>query len=458
MKVILPVFLNKEYNILDFGAVEGGFVNCKDAINNAICECNKNGGGYVVIPRGLFLTGPLYFKSNVCLKMESGSILKFTKCKEDYPLYHANWEGIERLRCVSPLMIHNCDNVGIIGNGVIDGSGDLWRPIKDWKLTKKQWEAHLKKSQVTDVLKESTIWYPNQNILDGIKAGDKKDIEEASVYWDMYRPDLVSITSCNKVLLDGVVFSNSPAWNIHPLFVNDLTVRNVLVKNPYYAQNGDGIDIESCNNVEIANSIFEVGDDGICVKSGKNREARKVKVPCQNLWIHDCKVFEAHGGFVIGSEMSRGVKNVLVENNTFIGTDVGIRFKSALGRGGVVEDITIKNTRMLNIKEEAMIFTMGYALTSIGVEGQESKINEDPEDIPYFRNIVVDNALCDSSKKGLVIEGINKDTISNITIKNSKIVCDNALKLSMCHNIILDNTDIIENGNITHYNNEVLEG
>jgi len=101
---------------------------------------------------------------------------------------------------------------------------------------------------------------------------------------------------------------------------------------------------------------------------------------------------------------------------------------------------------------------MGYALTSIGVEGQESKINEDPEDIPYFRNIVVDNALCDSSKKGLVIEGINKDTISNITIKNSKIVCDNALKLSMCHNIILDNTDIIENGRITHYNNEVLEG
>lgn len=457
MKVILPNFLDKEYNILSFGAKEGGIFNNKDAINSAINECNKNGGGYVIIPRGLFLTGPIHFKDNVCLKMESGSILKFTKTKEDYPLYMYDWEGIKRIRCISPIMMQNCNNVGIIGNGVIDGSGDKWRPIKKWKLTDKQWNAHLKISNVCDTLKETTIWYPNENILEGIKAGDKKDLAEASKYWDMYRPVLVSIYKCNKVLLDGVVFSNSPAWNIHPLFTENLTVRNVLVKNPFYAQNGDGIDIESCNNVEISNSTFEVGDDGICVKAGKNREARSIKVPCQNVWIHDCKVFEAHGGFVVGSEMSRGVKNVLVENNTFIGTDVGIRFKSALGRGGVVENITIKNTRMLDIKEEAIIFTMGYALTSIGVEGKESVINEDPLDVPYFKNIIIDNALCDYSKKGIVIEGITKDTITNITIKDSYITAENALKLSMCKDIVFENTTINENGIETKYN-KVMEG
>ena len=454
MNVKLPTFKNKEYNILDFGAVEGGILNAGPSINKAILECTQNGGGYVVIPSGLYLTSPIYLKDNVCIKMLSGSILKFNKNKEDYPLYNSNWEGIDRIRCVSPIMIHDAQNVGIIGNGVIDGSGDLWRPIKKWKLTDKQWDAHLKISNVTDRLKETEIWYPNSNILNGIKNGEKNNIEEAKEFWDMYRPALVSMKNSKQILLDGVVFSNSPAWNIHPLFFQDLTIRNVLVKNPYYAQNGDGIDIESCKNVELYNSTFEVGDDGICIKSGKNREARKIKVPCENIYIHDCKVFEAHGGFVVGSEMSRGVKNIIVENNTFIGTDVGIRFKSALGRGGVVEDITIKNTRMLNIKEEAIIFTMGYALTTIGVDGCENKINEDKEDIPYFKNITIDNAVCDSSKKGLVIEGITKDTISNITIKNSNIKSKNDIELHECENINIINSNIYDN----YFDDVVLEG
>lgn len=458
MNIKLPNFKNKEYNILDFGAVEGGFENVKEAINNAIDKANIEGGGYVVVPSGLYLTGPIFLKSNVCLKLESGAILKFSKNKEDYPLYNANWEGLERLRCLSPIMIHNATNVGVIGHGVIDGSGDLWRPIKKWKLTEKQWKEHLLQSNVTEVMKETEIWYPNENILKGIKAGDKKVIEEAEEYWDAYRPDLVSIKNSDTVLLEDTVFSNSPAWNIHPVFVNNLTVRNVLVKNPYYAQNGDGIDIESCQNVEIANSVFEVGDDGICVKAGKNREARKIKVPCENVWIHDCKVFEAHGGFVVGSEMSRGVRNVLVENNTFIGTDVGIRFKSALGRGGVVENITIKNTRMLKIKEEAIIFTMGYALTSIGIEGKENKVNDDKEDIPYFKNIIVDNAICDMSKVGLSVEGITKDTISNITIKDSIINSEKGISLKECENIKLINTKFINNGEEMYYKDEVLEG
>ncbi len=457
MNIKLPNFKNKEYNILDFGACEGGFVNAQKAINTAIDTANKEGGGYVVVPSGLYLTGPVYFKSNVCLKLESGAILKFSKNKEDYPIYNANWEGLERLRCASPIMMHNVENVGIIGRGVIDGSGDLWRPIKKWKLTEKQWKEHLTLSNVVDSMKETEIWYPNENILKGIKAGDKKIISEAEEYWDAYRPDLVSIKNSDTVLLEDAVFSNSPAWNIHPVFVKNLTVRNVLVKNPYYAQNGDGIDIESCENVEIANSVFEVGDDGICVKAGKNREARKIKVPCQNVWIHDCKVFEAHGGFVVGSEMSRGVRNVLVENNTFIGTDVGIRFKSALGRGGVVENITIKNTRMLKIKEEAIIFTMGYALTSIGIEGKEVKVNDDKEDIPYFKNIVVDNAICDMSKIGLSIEGITKDTISNITIKDSIIKSEKGIELKECENIKLINSKFINGCEEVYYKDEVLE-
>ena len=123
--------------------------------------------------------------------------------------------------------------------------------------------------------------------------------------------------------------------------------------------------MESCKNCEVVGTIFEVGDDGICIKSGKNAEGRMMEGPCENVWIHDCKVFDAHGGFVVGSEMSRGVKNFWVEDCTFIGTDIGIRFKSAMGRGGVVENIHIKNIHMANILEEAFIFTMGYVLRNL---------------------------------------------------------------------------------------------
>ena len=144
---------------------------------------------------------------------------------------------------------------------------------------------------------------------------------------------------------------------------NNFTMRNAKIKNKFSAQNGDGIDLESCTNCEIAGTIFEVGDDGICLKSGKNKEARKIKAPTKNVWIHDCKVFDAHGGFVVGSEMSRGISNVLIENCIFAGTDIGVRFKSAMGRGGVVEDITIRNIQMNNIINEAIIFTMGSSLS-----------------------------------------------------------------------------------------------
>lgn len=451
-KVLLPSFKEDRYNILDYGVHKDSLENSGDGINKAILDCSKNGGGYVVIPSGIYYSSPIYLKSNVCLFFETGAIIKMLKDEAYYPLYEADWEGIKRIRCVSPINIIDCENVGIAGAGFIDGAGDLWRPVKDWKLTKKEWDKRVAKNNSIQTLKESCVWYPNQRILDGVLRGEKSTLKEAQEYWDMYRPVMVLIKNSSKILFDGMTFSNSPAWNIHPLFSDNLTVRNCIVKNPYHAQNGDGIDIESCKNVEIYNSTFEVGDDGICVKAGKNREAREIKVPCENIYIHDCLVFEAHGGFVIGSEMSRGVRNVYVENCNFIGTDVGLRFKSALGRGGVVENINIKDIRMSAIKEEAIILTMSYALTTIGVEGFESTRNDDPEDIPYFKNFNIENIFCDSSKKSLVIEGITSDTIKDITIKNSFIKSDNDIKLKKCKNINIINTTFDINGNNKNIN------
>lgn len=456
--VKLPEFKSELYNILNYGAVEGGVESVTDAINTAIMECSKNGGGKVIIPRGLWLTGPIFLKSNVCLTLEDGAYVTFSKNKEDYPIYHGNWEGIDRLRATSPINIKDCNNVAIVGNGIMDGNGDLWRGIKKWKVTEKEWQRLLKKSTYVLPMKETEVWYPTKTAYEGVLKGESTDILEAREYYDYYRPDLVLIRDSDTILLDGVTFENSPAWNVHPLFSSNLTIRNCFIRNSYAAQNGDGLDVESCRYVHIHHNKFQVGDDGICIKSGKNKEARKIKVPCEDVYIHDCDVFEAHGGFVVGSEMSRGVRNVTIENCNFIGTDTGVRFKSALGRGGVVSDILIKNIRMTNIKEEAFIFTMGYALTSIGVEGKEKVSHESIEDIPVFKDIKLENITCINAKKGISIDGINRDTISNITFNNVLIKCDEFIKIKSAKDIKLINTTLYNENNKLEYKNEVLEG
>lgn len=454
--VLLPKFKNDVYNILDFGACEGGKENVSLSINNAIKECNKNGGGKVIIPRGLWLTGPIELLSNVCLHLEDGAFVLFSKSSLEYPVYIGDWEGIKRVRAKSQITAKNCSNIAITGNGVMDAQGDLWRGIKKWKLTEKAWDKKLKISPYVLKMKETEVWYPTKTSYEGALKGETFDLVEAQKNYDLYRPVFVNIVNCDKVLLDGVTFQNSASWNVHPLLSTNITIRNCKIKNPYHAQNGDGLDIESCKNVEVYNTTFEVGDDGICIKSGKNREARKIKVPSENIYIHDCNVFEAHGGFVIGSEMSRGVKNVICENCNFIGTDVGIRFKSSMGRGGVVSDITLRNIRMTNILEEAIIFTMGYALTTLGVEGVETLVNEDKEDIPEFKDITISNVVCLDSKKPLVINGLVQLPIHDITLDNVVIYSKEEMKLERYKNINLKNTKIIVNEKTNYYENVCL--
>lgn len=442
IKVIKPTFLETKYNILDFGASTLK-PNNRLYIQKAIDECSEKGGGMVIIPNGMFLTGPIRLKSNVNLHLENNAYLKFIKKKEEYPLIFTEYEGNRKIRCISPISANNQENIAITGEGTIDGSGELWRGIKKFKLTEKEWKSFLKKSEFVYESGETKIWCPSETYYNGMingepKYDDPKALEKASLCWDMYRPVLVDIVKCDKVLLEDATFMNSPAWNLHPNLCTNVTVDNVKVKNKYSAQNSDGIDLESCQNCEIKNSTFEVGDDGICMKSGKNKEARSVKVPTSNVWIHDCKVYNAHGGFVIGSEMSRGVNNVLIEDCTFVGTDVGIRFKSAMGRGGVVEDITIKNISMANIINEAMIFTMGYVFTTVeGAKDNNSKY--DIEDIPEFKNINIENVNCYECGTVIDILGLEQKRIHDIKIKDSRFINAGDSKFSLCDNIVFEN-------------------
>ncbi|MDE7213661.1 MAG: glycoside hydrolase family 28 protein [Anaeroplasmataceae bacterium] len=461
-KIELPSFLNKQYNILDFGAKSAIKFNNKMAIQQAIDTCSKNGGGMVVVPNGYFLTGPIELKSNVNLHLENNAFLQFTKSKEEYPLIWTDYEGQRRIRAISPITANHQTNIAITGHGVIDGNGELWRGIKRFKLTEKQFQRCLKKSPYFQDTKEGGIWYPTETVYEGVKAGepdynDPKALELASRHYDLYRPVLLSLKHCDKVLIEDVTLQNSPAWNIHPWFCSNFTLKNAKVRNKYYAQNGDGLDLESCQNCEIVGTIFEVGDDGICIKSGKNAEARKTEGPCQNVWIHDCKVFDAHGGFVVGSEMSRGVRNILIEDCTFIGSDVGVRFKSAIGRGGVVEDITIRNIHMANILGEAFIFTMGYVLRNLETDKTDEMESTLREDIPEFKNIIMENICCDNARIGIKIEGLEALPIHHLYFKNIEIQAEEAFSLKHAKDIHMENVTI-ETPDGIQILNEVLEG
>ncbi|MBD5390863.1 glycoside hydrolase family 28 protein [bacterium] len=458
----LPVFKNKEYNILSFGAKSKLKWNNQNAIQEAIDTCSQNGGGKVIIPNGYFLTGPIELKSNVNLHLEENAFLQFTKSKEEYPLIWTDYEGQKRIRAISPITANHQTNIAITGKGVIDGNGFLWRGIKRFKLTDKEFQRCLKLSPYFQETKEGGVWYPTQTVFEGVQVGepdyaDPNALELASKYYDLYRPVLLSLKNCDKVLIEDITIQNSPAWNIHPWFCTNFTLKNAKVRNKFSAQNGDGLDLESCKNCEIVGTVFEVGDDGICIKSGKNEEARKIEGPCENVWIHDCKVFDAHGGFVVGSEMSRGVRNLLVEDCTFIGTDIGVRFKSAMGRGGVVEDITIRNIHMANIIEEAFIFTMGYVLRNLETDKTDEMKSANPLDIPEFKNIVMKDICCEHAKIGIKIEGLEVLPIHDLTFENVEICCEKSIEISHAKNIHLKNVQIETPDAVKVYGDAVFE-
>lgn len=326
-----PVIPNYSVNLKDFGAVNGGYVLNTKAFADAIDALSKKGGGKLIIPPGIWLTGPIILKSNIELHAERGALIKFSTDKSLYPIIETSFEGLNTWRCISPIYGKNLENVAFTGNGVWDGSGEAWRQVKKSKLTDEQWKKFVASGGVLNEKKDS--WYPSEQYLKGAKGADQnirldlKTKEDFEAIHDFLRPVLVSIQNSKRVMFDGPVFQNSPAWNIHPLLIEDLIVRNITVRNPWFSQNGDGLDVESCKNVVIENSSFDVGDDAICIKSGKDKDGRDRGVPCENIIVKNNIVYHGHGGVTVGSEMSGGVKNLHVSNCTFMGTDVGLRLK-----------------------------------------------------------------------------------------------------------------------------------
>nr|WP_293834211.1 glycoside hydrolase family 28 protein [uncultured Arsenicibacter sp.] len=419
-KITQPVFRKDTLNITAYGAKPDGYTLNTKAINAAIQACSQKGGGVVLVPAGLWLTGPVELKSNVNLHLKKAATLLFTTDKSQYALVEGTYEGKRAARNQSPVSGINLENVAVTGQGIVDGNGDVWRAVNKNQLTESQWKEKIESGGV--LKDDGKTWYPSEQfkrasvgnrsmlLTDGKTPQDFADMK------DMLRPNLVVFTNCRNVLLEGVTFQNSAAWCLHPLMCRNLTIRNVTTKNPEYAHNGDGMDIESCKNFLIEGCTLDVGDDAICIKSGKDEEGRKRGMPTENGVIRNNTVYNGHGGFVVGSEMSGGARNIFVYNCTFIGTDKGLRFKSVRGRGGVVEHIYAKDIFMKDIAQEAIFFDM-YYFVKFATDGERDMRPVVNEGTPVFRDMHFENIVCHGATKGVFVRGLPEMPVKNIVME-----------------------------------------
>ena len=435
----LPGIPNREVSLADFGGVGDGVALNTDAFAAAIDFLARKGGGRLNVPAGIWFTGPVGLKSKIELHLDKDAIIVFSTDQDLYPIINTNFEGLDVRRCISPIHAENAHDIAITGSGIIDGNGDAWREVKKRKVSSDQWKVITARGGVLS--EDGKVWYPDEGYAKARatagslnKPSDDLDENEIKTF---LRPVLVSLRECERVLLEGCTFQNSPCWNIHPLWCKDVTIRNITVRNPHYSANGDGIDIDGCENVTLSGSSFDVGDDAICIKSGKDADGRRHARPCRNVAISDCTVYHGHGGVVIGSEMSGGVENVIVDGCRFIGTDVGLRFKSARGRGGVVRNILCQNIQMKDIVTYGVLFNLyyeGVAATEMK-GGGKADLRPVDETTPEFRDFVFTGITCAGANQAIYINGLPEMPVKNVDFRYCRFTADKGVEVNFAEKV-----------------------
>jgi polygalacturonase len=429
-KILEPQFPAHSVSIVDFGALPDGHTMNTEAFTQAIAACVKAGGGTVIVPAGTWRTGPIRLESNINLHVERGALVQFSKNIDDYPFVESPEGRQNRYGRTQLISAYKARNIAVTGDGIFNGAGEVWRYVLREDLTDLQWKALVASGGIVSANGEE--WWPSKEAMgaekffkestDAKKTLTKADYESTKEY---LRPNLVNFVECNDILLDGPTFENSPRYHIIPQQCENLIIRNVKVLSPVSGKNTDAIDPAACRNVVIYNCMIDVGDDGICLKPGAINSAQKPGPACENVVVADCVVYHAHGGFVIGSESYGGARNISVRNCVFIGTDVGLRFKSARGRGGVIEKIFIDGIRMREIATDAILFDMYYSGGAPDVEAKKDLTIRKAEPLtdrtPQFKDFFVKNVVCNGADRALVINGLPELSIKNMILDNVSI-------------------------------------
>ena len=390
-----PQFPARDFPIARFGAAANGKADCTAAFEKAIAACVAAGGGRVVVPEGVFLTGPIHLRSNVNLHLLKGSVVKFVQDPARYlPVVFTRWEGMECMNYSPFVYADRQKNIAITGEGTLDGQSDA---------------AH---------------WWPWKGRAEyGYKRGDPQQAKARALLAEMVekdvpveqrvcgegsylRPQFIQPFRCENVLIEGVTIINSPMWEIHPLLCRNVTVRGVKVNS--HGQNNDGCDPESCTDVLIENCLFDTGDDCIAIKSGRNRDGRRVAMPSENIIVHHCEMKDGHGGVTIGSEISGGCRNVFIEDCRMDSPNLDrvLRLKTNSVRGGFIENVYLRNVTVGQVADAAIHIDFLYE------EGDTGKFP------PTVRNIDVVNLRCRKMKSVIYARGYANAPIRDIRLKD----------------------------------------
>ena len=443
-----PVIPARTALLTDFGAVGDGVTLNTGAFAAGIESLSRQGGGTLEVPAGIWFTGPIGLKSHIGLHLAKDAVIVFSTDQDLYPVIDTNFEGLDVRRCLSPIHAEGATDIAITGEGVIDGNGDAWREVKRRKVGDDLWKSIVRKGGVVSA--DGSVWYPDEGYAKARATAGSLNYQDPSLDENeiktFLRPVLLSLRECERILLEGVTFQNSPCWNLHPLWCRHLTVKDITVRNPHYSTNGDGIDIEACENVLLVGSTFDVGDDAICIKSGKDEDGRRHGIPCRNLVIKDCTVYHGHGGFVVGSEMSGGVENIWVSGCRFLGTDVGLRFKSTRGRGGLVKDIWCDHIYMKDIVSYGVIFNLYYAGVAATDKGEDGTADMQPVDetTPEFRDMHFSDIVCSGADQAIYINGLPELPVSGIHFRDAVFTARKGAEMHYSKDITFDN--VIVNG------------
>ncbi|WP_043319630.1 glycoside hydrolase family 28 protein [Microbulbifer sp. HZ11] len=394
----LPAIPARDFNLRELGA-KGEGEDASEIFAAAVEASRKAGGGRIVVPAGKYRTGPIHLVSNTELHLQEGAEIHFIPEPERYlPAVKTRWEGMEMMGYSPLIYAHKCQNIALTGKGLIDGGADCntWWP---WKGENTKCDNSTNEGD--------TQHGPRDALMRDVEAGVPV-AERMYAEGSFLRPPLVQFYECDSVLIEGVTLENSPFWVIHPVLCNGLTVRGVTTRS--HGPNSDGCDPESCRNVLIEDCLFDNGDDCIAIKSGRNADGRRVNVPTENVVVRNCQMRDGHGGLVLGSEISGGVRNVFLEDCVMSSPHLerGLRIKTNSVRGGEIHDIYVRNLTIGEVKD-VIVINFYYE------EGDKGAFD------PAVYNIQVENLVCKEAKRAFQIRGFKRAPIRDLQISNSRI-------------------------------------